>query len=689
MSQIFVKPAPLNLMFFHSIKSRLIPLLLKPVQPLLNKFYDLKIFYKLLLFWVVFSGLLIVQSYFNLSNTSQMQSLSEQLYQENFIPVVRLQALLEKFNLTRNLLYQHVNSLDDTTFDPLATKIKEYYQQIKYILTELEPLLLTEQQTKLLVEFTKGFAKLKKFDQQVIALSNDYSKEEALTRLKTDNQILFTQLKQKIDTLITLKSQFAESQYQATVAIQQANKQGMVILLVVAVLLLLFFTIFLSYLLTRPLKLAVQAADQLARGDLMTELPILSKDESGQLLTAMQTLITSLHNIVSQVIETSTQVAIVLQQLIEGSHELTKGAQVQMTASQNTQQTIATMNDSIQQVAQHTQELADNVNTSSVSIEQMAASIQIIANSTAELTAAMEKSTSHIKQVVSGIENMAHEISHINEISQTAAKKASDGSELMRENIMGINNISQSMTHIVQVVNQLNESSSKISTITDTINEITRQTNLLSLNAAIEAARAGEHGKGFAVVANEVRRLAKQVSEATQDIIELIKNIQQDIVQAIEASHDGFQKVQAGTTLVKRAEEIFETIVQTVDTMNLQITGVTQQISQQAGVANEVVGNIEQTLWMASQVDHATKEQAIGSQQIMDAVGIMNVLTEEVSNVTQAQKQKSQQVVEAAIHIEKITEQNQKIAQQLMGVTENLCQQTNRLQLSISYFEVD
>jgi methyl-accepting chemotaxis protein len=617
-----------------------------------------------------------------------MQHLSKQMYQENFIPINKLQVLLEKFDITRNLLYQHVNSFDQATFEPLAQQVENSYQSIIQIIEKSAQLFLENEQVHLLAQFKQGVKQLKTLDQYVLALSNDYSKEEALQLLKTDNHDLFYQLKQHIEELITNKSQLAEAQYHTTLEIQQNNQRSLSILLALEITLLLFFAIFFTALLTKPVKLAVEVAEQLAQGNLTVASPALSQDELGHLLAAMQTMITNIRAMITQVVDTSTQVSLVVQQLVQNSDQLIQGAKVQAAASQTTRDTITVMNTSIQTVSQHAENLTDNVNTSSASIEEMAASIEVIASSTAELTASVDKASGNIKHMIITIEDIASKITNINSDSKTMAQQARHGSEFMQANIEGINNISTSMTHIVKVISQLNDSSSKISTITDAIGEIARQTNLLSLNAAIEAARAGEHGQGFAVVATEVRRLASRSAEATQNIVELIKNIQQNIAQAIEASNDGFEKVQTGVTLAERTVYFFENIVQTVDNINTQIATITKQIGQQTETSKDTIEQIEQIQWMASQVDHASKEQAIGSQQIMDSVGIMNTLAEDVFHVTKDQKQKSQHVVDAAINIEHITNQNQEVAHQLLAITSKLRGQTDELQLTMSRFKV-
>lgn len=663
-------------------------LFLQPIQIVLHQFYNLKIFHKLLIFFSLFSCLLITQGYFNLSNTHQMQHLSKQMYHENFIPINKLRVLLAKFDITRNLLYQHVNSFDESTFEPLAQQVETAYQSMAQIIKKSAQLFLENEQIHLLTQFKKGIEQLKILDQYVLKLSNDYSKEEALELLKTENHALFYRLKQHIESLITSKFQRAEAQYHTTLAIQQNNQRSLFILFALEITLLLFFAIFFTALLTKPVKLAVNVAQQLAQGNLTVALPTLSQDELGHLLAAMQTMITNIRAMITKVVDTSTQVSIVVQQLVNNSDQLIHGAKVQAMASQTTRDTITVMNTSIQTVSQHAENLTDNVNVSSASIEEMAASIEVIASSTAELNTSVNKASGNIKHVITTIEDITSEIANINRASKTMAQEARHGSEFMQENIEGINNISASMTHIVKVISQLNDSSSKISTITDTIGEIARQTNLLSLNAAIEAARAGEHGQGFAVVAAEVRRLASRSFEATQNVVELIKNIQQDIAQAIKASNDGFEKVQTGVALAERAVNFFENIVQTVDNISTQITTITKQIEQQTETSKDTIEQIEQIQWMASQVDHASKEQAIGSQQIMDSVGIMNTLAERVFHVTEDQKHKSQHVVDAAINIDHITSQNQEVANQLLAITNKLRRQTDELQLTISCFKV-
>lgn len=109
-------------------------------------------------------------------------------------------------------------------------------------------------------------------------------------------------------------------------------------------------------------------------------------------------------------------------------------------------------------------------------------------------------------------------------------------------------------------IGEVNEESVKIDNIVSMIKEISNQTKLLSLNASIEAARAGEHGKGFSVVASEIRKLAIDSHNASQQVNLSIKLIQEKIHQVNELVQNGLQTVFCGKESVIIAEQMFDQI---------------------------------------------------------------------------------------------------------------------------------
>jgi methyl-accepting chemotaxis protein len=117
------------------------------------------------------------------------------------------------------------------------------------------------------------------------------------------------------------------------------------------------------------------------------------------------------------------------------------------------------------------------------------------------------------------------------------------------------------------------------------INSIASQTNLLALNATIEAARAGEAGKGFAVVANEVKELAKQTSDATEDIIRKIAMIQEDTAEAAEA-------IQQVTGVIRQINESQNAIASAVEEQSAMTGEISRNISEVAAGSGEIARNI-------------------------------------------------------------------------------------------------
>ncbi len=213
--------------------------------------------------------------------------------------------------------------------------------------------------------------------------------------------------------------------------------------------------------------------------------------------------------------------------------------------------------------------------TIAVAAGQVAAGSRDLSSRTEQQASALEETASSMEELTSTVKQNADNARQANKLAESASNVAARGGEVIHQ--------------VVNTMDAINASSSKINDIIGVIDGIAFQTNILALNAAVEAARAGEQGRGFAVVATEVRNLAQRSAAAAKEIKGLIG--------------DSSGKVADGSRLVAEAGATMQEIVESVR----RVTDIMAEIS---AASQEQTAGIEQINGAVAQMDEGTQQNA-------------------------------------------------------------------------------
>ena len=264
----------------------------------------------------------------------------------------------------------------------------------------------------------------------------------------------------------------------------------------------------------------------------------------------------------------------VLETVAEGdlTQRLTTNAKNEIgRLSQALNKTLESVSQTICAIGVNADNLGNSSNTLNSLGEEMSANADQTSTQANKVSDASTEITSNVQSVATAIEELD---ASIREIAQNANKAA----EVART---GVGVVEKADT----IVTKLNQSSNEIGNIIKVITSIAEQTNLLALNATIEAARAGDAGKGFAVVANEVKELAKETGNATEDIGQKILTIQNDTAAASES-------ISSIHTIIKEIDDFQTTIASAVE----EQTATTNEISMNISGAAESSDGISRTI---------------------------------------------------------------------------------------------
>ncbi len=232
-------------------------------------------------------------------------------------------------------------------------------------------------------------------------------------------------------------------------------------------------------------------------------------------------------------------------------------------------------------------------------------------NEVNQLTTAMEEMTATAHDV-------ANNASITSDQTQSARNSASEGA-LVATNVMGsIDALIENLIDTTKVIQILESESGGIGTVVDVIRGIAEQTNLLALNAAIEAARAGEQGRGFAVVADEVRVLAQRTQSSTQEIEDIVKNLQEKAVASASMMDKASKQGGKCSELAEAAAESLASVASSVSNISDTTLQIATATEEQTAVADEINRNVNNIHMLAKETTEDARSCNTSSQAMLN-----------------------------------------------------------------------
>jgi len=342
----------------------------------------------------------------------------------------------------------------------------------------------------------------------------------------------------------------------------QANLVRNIVVAVVGMIAAIALAVIVTRSISKPLGRINKGLSLLSRGDLSTKLSEEGNDEFSALSAKVNSLTDSLRELVGNILAQEKR-------LIE--------------------------------ITKESVELGDK---SLAEVDKQREQVNVTSTNTQNV---QDKSRSNLEQINDAMHALRDITQQSNEIGH-----------LVQRNRQQVESQAKQADNSALIIGRLDENSRNIGSILDVIKTIAEQTNLLALNAAIEAARAGEQGRGFAVVADEVRTLANRTHDSTEEIEQMIGNLQKDAAEAVKAIKSGREQAQEGVQITQQVSEQVESvreIIERLSTINEHIVADTQQ---QDVLLGDVAESLNKIVALADSSAQSTR-QSNESTMLLDA----------------------------------------------------------------------
>ena len=266
------------------------------------------------------------------------------------------------------------------------------------------------------------------------------------------------------------------------------------------------------------------------------------------------------------------------------------------------------------------------------SIKEIEASSGEIVDGADHLAEQVEEADTSISNLSASIQEITATTNEVNEQSEQAAELAADGVSEATDAIEQIQNAVEAANEIEGDIETLERQMDEIGEITDLISDITDETNLLALNANIEAARSADGSDGFGVVANEIKSLAEESQDATEEIEKIIEETQEQTSDVTEQIDAATAEITGGANAVEELVTVFEEIDAAVSDASNGVAEIAEAVESQADEADQVSHVVKETSTMAQQIAGSIQQISAGVEQQSTAMSETTEMAQELSD---------------------------------------------------------